>query len=76
MKATMATLTKTTTPNVEVDMSKLQSKKGLNINDEGSSSSTFKPDATSESKGKGIFFSNGAYKQRRQRNFKILRLKE
>lgn len=37
-------------------MSKLQSKKGLNINDEGSSSSTFKPDATSESKGKEFFF--------------------
>lgn len=40
----------TTTPNIEVE---LQSKKGLNINEGGSGSSTFKLVATLEPKGKG-----------------------
>lgn len=56
MKAIMTTSTKTTTSNVEVDMSKLQSKKALNISEGGSGSSTIKHVTTSDPKdnGKGV----------------------
>lgn len=53
MKSIMMASKTTTIPNVEVDMSKLQLKKGLNINEEGSGSSIVKFVATSEPKGKG-----------------------
>lgn len=46
MKSIMKTLTTTSAPNVEVDLSKLLSKKGLNISDGGSSSSIAKPIST------------------------------
>ena len=53
MKSIMTTSTKNTIPNVEFDMSKLQSKKGLNIIEKASGSSTAKPVATSDPKDKG-----------------------
>lgn len=45
-KAIMSTLTTTTTSNVEVDVLNLQLKKGMNIREEGTCSTTTKPIAT------------------------------
>lgn len=53
MTPILTTSTTKSTPNVEVDMSKLQSKKGLNINEGGLGSSTIKHVATSDPSGKG-----------------------
>lgn len=51
--AKMTTSTTMSTPNVEVDLSKLQSEKGFNISEVGSRSSTAKPVTTSDPKDKG-----------------------
>lgn len=59
MKSILTTSTTTITPNVEVYMLKLQSKKGLNLGERVLGSSTTKPVTTSDSKYKG----NGAYVQ-------------
>lgn len=57
MKLIMTTSsTTTTTPNIGVDLSKLQQQKGISFQEGGSSSSTKKPitNANDKDKGKGI----------------------
>ncbi|CAI9288309.1 unnamed protein product [Lactuca saligna] len=51
-KIVQTMISATRTHNVEVDVSKFQSKKGLNIKEGGSGSLTFKPIATAEAKNK------------------------
>lgn len=52
MKSIVTTSKTTSTSNVKVNISKFQSKKGLNISEWGSGYSIFKAIATSEAKGK------------------------
>lgn len=51
----MKTLRITTTQNIEVDMSKIQSKKGRSVNEGGSGSSSHKPVTTSDPNEKGKY---------------------
>lgn len=61
-------------PNVEVDFSKLRSKKSLTIN-EGCSSSTFKPTSiASKDKGKGLERTDS--EKKRMKEMEIYKLKQ
>lgn len=74
MKLVMTTFTTTVIPNFDIDMSILQSKKGLNVIGGGSGSSTIKPIGTSEPKGKGkvVHVKPIAEKKRRFKSWSLI----